>query len=150
MADTMFRIGGFDFSLSTAAPQKMETSSSYRWPSIERLMRRPALQFVGMGEQTITLSGVIFTLFNAGGGSDLEGPVGIQQINAMLQVGDTPVPHEFYDGIGNYYGKFVVRSVRATHSDFFASGAPRKQEFDIELARYGDDEKWEKSVVYAS
>lgn len=66
MSETMMALGAFRFSLDTAAYQDFKRSQTYRWQSQERLLRRPALQFLGLGEETIELNGLIYPHFRGG------------------------------------------------------------------------------------
>lgn len=62
----MMALGPYRFSLSTAAFQELEHTSAWRWPSIERIGQRPALQYVGPGEDTIRMRGTIYPHFRGG------------------------------------------------------------------------------------
>lgn len=59
MLEVMLALGSYRFSVSTAAYRGLERSASWRWPAQERLGAAPVLQYVGPGEQTIRLDGVI-------------------------------------------------------------------------------------------
>jgi phage tail protein len=58
--ETMMALGSFRFSIETATYQELKRGQSYRWQSQVRLLRRPALQFVGAGSEMIELTGVIY------------------------------------------------------------------------------------------
>lgn len=145
MAKTLFKLGPLVFSQDGAAPQQFANSSEYRWPAQARLGRRPALQFVGIGEQTIRLSGTIYPGFDPTGSGKV---VGCKKIHEIRQLADHGLPLDFTDGMGNNYGRWVIRRVEGTDSELMSNGAPRKQEFSVELARYGDDDLGEQSIIY--
>ena len=51
MRETMMALGSYRFSIDSAAYQELKHSQAYRWQAQERLQRRPAMQFVGAGEE---------------------------------------------------------------------------------------------------
>lgn len=124
----MMALGDFRFGLDTAAYQELSRSNSWRWPSVERIGARPALQFVGPGEDTITLNGQIYPHFRGGLG----------QLAAMRKEADKGEPLMLVDGRGIVWGKFVITDLRETQGTFFSNGAPRCQEFDLTLQAYGE------------
>ena len=66
MAGTMLQLGGYQFSIDNAAYQSLSRSSEYRWAAIEQVGAADALQFTGLGPDTITLQGVIYPHFKGG------------------------------------------------------------------------------------
>lgn len=52
--------GMFVFELKTIPFQKISETINYRYPSNNRFGERSATQFVGVGEEKITLSGVLY------------------------------------------------------------------------------------------
>jgi phage protein U len=129
MASVMMALGKYRFSIDAAAYQSLQRSTSYRWPAQERIGRAPALQFLGPGEDKITLGGTIFPHYRGGLG----------QMDALREEAGRGEPLLLVDGRGNVRGRFVVERVAETQSHFFADGTPRRIEFTIELASYGDD-----------
>jgi hypothetical protein len=55
----MLALGSYRFSLSTAAYQELERSAQWRWPAQEVLRALPVRQWVGPGNRTIKLSGLV-------------------------------------------------------------------------------------------
>lgn len=55
----MMALGMFVFSLSTAAYQELQRQTEWRHVSNTRIGAAPARQFVGRGDDSITLPGVI-------------------------------------------------------------------------------------------
>lgn len=128
----MASIGGFQFSLDTAAFQQLERTSSFKWAKQERIGRNPALQFVGREAETVTLQGAIYPHFRGGLGQ-------MAQIRSLAETGQ---PQDFVmcdTESGTVMGRWVVESVRESRTVFFADGAPRKIEFSITLTEYGED-----------
>lgn len=118
----------FVFGIKTAAYDRLQRMTHWNWPAQERAGRSPALQYTGPGEDEITLDGTVYTE-NAGLG----------QLNALRSMGDSGQPHILVDQYGNNLGKWCVLSVKENQSGFFWDGAPRKQEFSVNLSAYGED-----------
>lgn len=125
----MMGLGPFRFSLSTAAYQSLERSDEYRWVSQDRIGRHPAMQYVGAGHTSFTLSGTIYPAFRGGLG----------QLDTMRAVAALGEPNILVSGLGRIFGTFVILGVDETQTFFLDNGAPRKQEFNIDLKSYGPD-----------
>ncbi|UIJ38530.1 phage tail protein [Desulfobaculum bizertense] len=121
----MMKIGDYAFSVNRAAYQSFERSTAYAWAAQERMGREAALQFVGVGEDAVTLTGVVFS----------GGPA---QAEKMRQEAAQGKPLLFVDGTGKIHGLWVIVSVGETGSVFFADGVARKTEFTLKLRYYGE------------
>ena len=119
-------LGDFLFSLNTAAFQEMDRSTQYRWASQDRLGVHEALQYLGLGSDTITLPGVVYPSYRGGTG----------QIEKMRKLAKTGMPQIMLDGYGNVYGRWVIESVEEKRSNFAALGSPKKQEFTLKLRHF--------------
>jgi phage protein U len=120
--------GRFPFGINTAAFQELNRDTSWRWPSHELFGQLPTLQFVGPGDDTITLPGVIYPEFRGGTG----------QLNAMRAVAAQGLPQLLLDGRGNILGQWVATSISEKQSTFAGFGIPLRQEFTITLKRFPD------------
>lgn len=116
--------------LNTAAFEELRRSSGWRWASQERLTRRPARQSVGIGDESISLRGVVFPAFNK---------VGVGQLNKLRSLGDLQQPLSIITGYGEDLGNWCLVKVDEEQSALLAGGIPRKQSFTLEFERYGDD-----------
>lgn len=125
----MMALGRYRFSIDSAAYQELKHSQSYRWQSHDRIQRRPALQFIGPGEETINLSGLIYPHFQGG----------LKQIDALRNEAGRGEPLLLVDGLGFVWGRWVVAQIDEGQSFFQANGQPLKQSFQLKLNRYGDD-----------
>jgi phage protein U len=126
----MMALGAYRFKIDTAAYQQLQQTTEYRWESQERIGRHPAMQFIGAGHTTIKLDGIIYPHFKS---------AGINQIEAMRAQAGLGIPLTLVSGYGKIFGLFVIMSVDETQTYHIANGAPRKQEFSIELKSYGAD-----------
>lgn len=57
MSAPLMMLGFFAFMPQTRAFEAMKRSRKFDWQSQPRLMRRPALQFTGLGDETIQIKG---------------------------------------------------------------------------------------------
>ena len=125
----LMSLGEYRFSLSTAAYQDLTHSTTYRWQAQERLGRQPARQYLGPGEETITLRGVVHPYYKGGLG----------QIDRMRAEAGRGEPLLLSEGTGRILGRWVIRQIEETRRVLDADGAPRRIEFRLDLASYGED-----------
>lgn len=124
----MLALGLFVFSMHTVAYQSFNRSMSWRHPSNSRVGARPAYQFVGAGEESVTLSGWIAT--------ELVG----SQLSLMLleQMANTGKAFMLVSGMGYVYGAFIIEEMSEDKTIFFSNGYPRRIDFTIKLKRIDD------------
>lgn len=129
MAAVMMGLGSFRFAIDTAAYQALSRSDEYRWESQARIGRHPAMQFIGEGHKSFTLDGVIYPHWRGG----------LRQLDAIREQAGRGSPLRLVSGYGRIFGLFSVMKVDESQTQFMSNGAPRKQEFSIELKSYGAD-----------
>lgn len=129
MTDVMMMLGQYQFSIPTAAYQSLRRSAEYRWPAQERIGRRPALQFVGAGAETIELEGSIYPHYWGG----------LEQTQDMRDAAGDGIPLRLVDGRGFSWGLWAITAIDEQQSVFFENGDPRRIDFRMSLARYGED-----------
>jgi len=125
----MIALGDYRFSLGTAAYQNLRRTTEHRWERQDRLGRRPALQYVGPGSETIDLEGIVHPHFRGGLG----------QIEAMRVEAGKGVPLDMADGMGFIHGRWSILRIVEGQRVFFSDGAPRAQTFELALEFYGED-----------
>ncbi|MDQ0739240.1 phage tail protein [Pseudomonas sp. W4I3] len=125
----MLSLGMFVFSLSTLAYQELQRQTNWRHASNSRVGTSPALQFVGRGEDTITLPGIILP--------ELAGSV--LSLDALRLMANTGKAWPMVEGTGRIYGLWVIESLSETKTVFFRDGTPRRIEFTLTLKRTDDD-----------
>lgn len=128
MADIMLQLGSYQFEINTAAYQELRKSTEYRWPAQDRFGQRAALQFVGIGSETITLQGAIYPQFRGG----------LHQVTAMKTEAGKGKPLLLLDGNGFIHGRWVIERIDEGESIFAPRGSPRKIEFTVSLRKYDD------------
>lgn len=132
MRNYMARLGEFMFSIDTAAFQDLQRRSSYKWPEVERIGRKPARQFTGPGSDSISLRGVILPHYRGGLG----------QVAQMREMAGNGLPLPFIycsEQAGQYLGRWCILEIDEGRSVFFDNGAPRRIEFSLTLGEYGED-----------
>lgn len=118
----------FVFSLPTLAYDQLQRSTSWRHVAADRLGARPARQYVGPGDDTIRLSGLI--------APEVTGtPASLDVLRAMADDGKA---YALVEGTGVVYGAFIVSDINETRTQFFADGAAWRIEFDMTLTRVDD------------
>lgn len=128
MAQTvLIGLGPYRFSVSALNIEEVERSFEYRWEAVNRIGARPAMQFLGPGEEGVRMRGTIYPHYMGGFG----------QLEQMRSEAAKGKPRGVVSGFGRYYGKWCIRSINDTQSFFLADGSPRKVEFGIELVHYG-------------
>ncbi|WP_085598184.1 MULTISPECIES: phage tail protein [unclassified Pseudomonas] len=125
----MMALGMFVFSLSTAAYQELQRQTEWRHVSNTRIGAAPARQFVGRGDDSITLPGVILP--------ELAGSV--LSLDTLRLMANTGKAWPMVEGSGRIYGLWVIESLSETKTIFFRDGTPRRLEFTLSLKRIDDD-----------
>lgn len=124
----MLALGMFVFSLHTAAYQEMQRQTDWRHPGSSRIGTNPARQFLGRGEDAVTLPGIILP--------ELAGTV--LSLDALRQMADTGKAWPMVEGTGRLYGLWVIENLTETKTLFFSNGAARRIEFNLSLKRIDD------------
>ncbi|MBO9855172.1 MULTISPECIES: phage tail protein [Xanthomonas] len=124
----MMSYGTFVFALDSAAFLQLQRQMSWRHATSERVGARAASQFLGPGDDTIELSGLI--------APELTGTRASLDTLRELAADGEPLP--LVDGAGVVYGPYLLLSVNETASLFFEDGTPRRIEFQLSLRRADD------------
>ncbi|PID66603.1 MAG: oxidoreductase [Gammaproteobacteria bacterium] len=126
----MMSWGMFVFGLNTLPYQELQRATTWRHPTNSRVGLRPAAQFLGQGDETITLPGQLYPELTGG-------RVTLELARAMADRGDA---WPLVERTGKIYGLYVCESIDDTATEFFDNGQPRKIEFTLKLKRVGDDQ----------
>ncbi|HZH44272.1 MAG TPA: phage tail protein [Lysobacter sp.] len=125
----MMALGTFVFSLPELAYQQLQRSVAWRHASTERVGARAAHQFLGPGEETIELSGLV--------APELTGTPA--SLDTLRELADEGRPLALVDGTGLVHGSFVITGLNETRTLFFPDGAARRIEFQLRLLRVDDE-----------
>lgn len=121
----MMTLGMFVFGMQTLAYQEFQRETAWRHSSTARIGARPARQFIGPGDDLITLPGVLLP--------ELVGKT--LSLDALRIMADTGKAWPLIEGTGRIYGIYVIESMSETKTLFFKDGAARRIEFSLKLAR---------------
>ena len=126
----MMALGFFVFSLHTAAYQELQRQLAWRHASVPRVGDRPASQYIGPDDETITLAARLLPALTGG-------RLTIAMLQAMASTGKA---FPLIEGTGLFYGLFVIESIDTKASVFFRDGAARAIDCTVSLKRVGDDD----------
>ncbi len=124
----MMALGMFVFSLETLAYQEFQRQTDWRHGSTSRIGTNPARQYMGRGDDSITLPGVL-----------LPGLAGSQlSLDTLRTMADTGKAWPLVEGTGKIYGTWIIESLSETRTLFFRDGQARRIEFTLALKRIDD------------
>ncbi len=127
---SLMALGGFIFQLTSAPLDQIQRTHQPRYAENQRVGKRPAYQFLGLGEEPMTLSGRLRPEITGG-------PSYLQVLKDMATSGNAWV---LLSGTGADLGLWIITSVKETLSVFHTNGQARSIDFEITLKRIDDDD----------
>ncbi|MDC7675392.1 phage tail protein [Asticcacaulis machinosus] len=124
----MMALGSFIFELASLPYQELQRQTAYRHATTDRFGARPAAQYLGEGDDTITLTGAL-----VGGG--LGRFASMDEIRDLAATGDA---YTLVSGSGDVLGEWYIANIAQNDSTFMKDGKPRKADFTILLKRDDD------------
>lgn len=124
----MAALGQFIFALNTLAFNEMRRCNAWRHPSNSRVMDRPAHQYVGPGDETITLTGLQAPEFMGDR----------KALDRLRDMADKGKAYALVNGAGETFGAFAIENIEETGTIFVREGVPRRVEFTINIVRVDD------------
>ena len=124
----MMALGMFVFGMHTLAYQEFQRQTDWRHGSTSRIGTNPARQYLGRGDDSITLPGVLLPGL---AGSPLS-------LDTLRMMADTGKAWPLVQGDGRIFGLWVIESLSETRTLFFRDGAARRIEFNLKLTRIDD------------
>jgi len=125
----MMTFGMFVFGLDSAAYQELQRQTVWRHAGQNRIGRKPVRQYLGQGDDTITLTGVLLPQFTGGQ----------QHLDELRQMADEGAAWPLIEGSGYYYGLYVIESLSETKSHHTLDGTAQRIGFTLSLAAVDDD-----------
>jgi len=123
-------LGTFVFSLPTLLFDELQQREQRRWARNARVGARDAVQALGPGEETISLSGLAVAELQDADGS-------LDALRGMMEAdGIWPL----MDGNGRLYGYYVIDSIDNRSKTFLPGGEKLAFEFGLNLLRVDDPE----------
>ena len=121
----MMIYGMMPFMRQTLPYGELQQNIDYRWPTNNRFGLRPAAQYIGPGDEKITLSGELRPEITGGAIS----------LMTVRLLADQGMAWPLIGGSGMIYGMYVIENISNTHSEFFPNGAASKIMFTLNLKR---------------
>ncbi|MET3389975.1 phage protein U [Variovorax sp. 1140] len=125
----MLCLGLFVFMLDTMSYQELQRRSSWKHASQPLVGARNASQYLGPGDDIITLNGIVVPEF-AGTAASL---------SVLRFMADQGAAWVLVEGTGTIYGAFVITELQETRTLFFETGEARRIEFTLTLQRVDQD-----------
>lgn len=124
----LLALGQFPFLLLSAPLHEWQRQRAWKHATNSRVGARDASQFVGPGNDSITLAGLIAA-------GEIGSPLSLDVLVAMADAGDAYV---LVDGTGQVHGAFTIGELHETRSYFSLLGVALKIEFTLTLNRVDD------------
>jgi phage protein D/phage protein U len=123
----LMALGLFLFQIPTLAHDELQRKTDWRFARSAR-GARDAVQFLGAGDEKISLSGSVYAEIT-------DGRVSLDQLREMADQGEA-LP--LLDGSGLVFGSFVIEAIDERHAGLMADGRPLRIDFAIDLLRVDD------------
>lgn len=118
-------LGLFVFELPSASFDEIIRRTDWRYAAGARVGARDAYQFVGPGDDTLSIPGSIYPEAIGSYGA-------IDTLRAMAEEGEA---YQFVEGTGRVLGSFVITALDERSSTFLDNGVPRRKDFQLDLKR---------------
>lgn len=125
----LLALGLFAFGIPTLAHDELQRRAAWRHATSTRIGARDATQFIGVGEETIAITGTAYAELS-------DGRASLDQLRAMADNGDA---WPLVDGAGRVFGAYVIQTIDEGQSVLLADGTPLKIDFTINLLRVDDE-----------
>ncbi|CBW73708.1 Phage tail protein [Mycetohabitans rhizoxinica HKI 454] len=122
----MMSLDQFVFGLKTVPYRELQRQRSWKHRTTSRVGARDGSQYTGIGEDTITLNGLLAPDNGIGTTASLA---------QLVRMADAGHAYVLVDGIGHVYGAFVIDSLRETASYHTRAGIARRIEFSLTIKR---------------
>ncbi|HBR1834505.1 TPA: phage tail protein [Klebsiella quasipneumoniae subsp. similipneumoniae] len=125
----MMVLGLFVFELRTLPYKQLQLSRNWRHVKNDRVGRSAKWQYVGAGENQLTLGGLLYPEITGGNLS----------LGAISTMAYTGLAWPLIDGVGSIYGMYVITGLQETHQEFDRYGKAKRIEFTLSLQRVDED-----------
>ena len=124
----LMTLGMFVFDIPTVTYSQLQRRSTWRHALNERVGARAAGQYVGPGEDTITLSGTLAPIA-------FGDPQSLTALRTMAKKGEA---WPLLDGAGQNYGAFAITALDETQRSIMDNGVARISDFTLTLQQMDD------------
>ncbi|HCJ9732199.1 TPA: phage tail protein [Escherichia coli] len=125
----MMIYGMFVFELKTLPHQQVQQNKAWRHVKNDRINRSASWQYIGAGEDQMTLSGILYPEITGG-------EVSLSLLTTQAYTGR---PWPLIDGVGKIYGMYVITGLQIIRSELDCYGKAKKIEFTISFQRCDED-----------
>ena len=122
-------LGQFVFGMESLSFSELQRQTRWKHSSASRIGARDARQFLGQGDDTITITGLL--------APELTGS--LESLKELRAMGDTGAAYALVDGAGQVYGAFLLEGLDEGQTLHHKDGTPRRVDFTINLTRTDDD-----------
>ncbi|PNU04550.1 phage tail protein [Novosphingobium guangzhouense] len=124
----LMALGMFLFELGSLPFDELQRRMDWRHARSPRIGARDATQFVGPGDETVSLSGSVYAELS-------NGSVSLDDLRAMANAGEA---WPLVAGSGRVYGNFVITAIDERQAYLMADGTARRIDFGIDLLGVDD------------
>ncbi len=122
---TMMCLGTYTFGLSTTAYQTLRRQTQYKHGTLSRVGALDAYQYLGPGQDTITLSGIVSPPTTGK----------LASLRDLRSMADQGGAYMLVDGNGQVYGAYFIDGLTENQTDHLPGGTPRRIDFTLTLRR---------------
>ena len=117
------------FSLTSTPYSGVSTSKNYRHAFNDRVGNRASNQYLGVGEDTINITGTLVPFVTGG-------RVSLQRFQAQA---DSGMPFPLIESNGTVHGFYVITSITTEETEHIQDGRPKVIEYALSFKRTGND-----------
>ena len=121
----LMTLGLFVFGMDALAYSELQRKMDWRHGKSERHQARAATQFLGPGEDAVSLTGTLVP--------EVQGS--FASIARLVEMADSGDNWPLTDGDGNVWGNFEIKAIDQRLRSIMAGGKPRIVDFAIDLVR---------------
>lgn len=126
----MMSLGLFVFKLNTLPYQTLGRIVNYNWQENTRIGQRPVSQFLGLGKESMKLSGLLLP----------EVTGGISYLQVLEGMAESGRAWPLIEGSGTIYGMFVIESMSHDNTEINSNGQARHISFTVNLKRVDESQ----------
>jgi len=126
----MMSLGLFVFKLSSLPYQNINHQVNYNWGENARFGQRAVSQFLGLGQEKLTLKGQLLP--------ELTG--GARYLQALQGMADSGRAWPLIEGTGTIYGMFIIERLVKDSGEFNTRGQARTITFTLNLKRVDESQ----------
>jgi hypothetical protein len=122
--------GPFRFEVGKAAYEELAHSTEARWEKHPIIGRRPAAQYLGPGEETVTLRGTIYPRYTGEGSA--------AQARDLLSAAQDKKTYTLMASDGSIIDIYRLERAKAVSTEILPEGSAQKIVYDLEFHVHDD------------